>query len=57
MPEPLEDADLVLLLIAAPTAEEDARNRINGILRLEKLVFLATKERSDLPARATVCPS
>lgn len=37
-------ADLVLLLVAAPTTVESARGRINGITRLEKLLFLADKE-------------
>ena len=36
--------DLVLLLLAAPTKWKDARDRINGITRLEKLLFLVEKE-------------
>ncbi len=53
MPEPLEDSDLVLLLLAAPTRVPSAQERINGILRLEKLVFLATREQPKLPFELT----
>jgi hypothetical protein len=38
-------ADLILLLLAAPTQIADAQNRINGITRLEKLMFLAVREQ------------
>lgn len=48
--EPLDGPDLVLLLLAAPTQVQAARNRLNGILRLEKLVFLALKEREEVSA-------
>ncbi|MDE0120295.1 MAG: DUF4065 domain-containing protein [bacterium] len=36
--------DLVLMLMGAPTKHEQAIHRINGITRLEKLLFLADKE-------------
>ena len=42
--EKLIAPDLVLLLLATPTRWEDATNRINGITRLEKLLFLVDKE-------------
>lgn len=44
MSDDLIGADLVLLLLAAPTDLEQARHRINGITRLEKLLFLAVRE-------------
>jgi uncharacterized protein YwgA len=43
-PEPLIGPDLVLLLLAAPTKVRTAHHRINGITRLEKLLFLASQE-------------
>lgn len=36
--------DMVLLLLAAPTQVDQADGRINGITRLEKLLFLADQE-------------
>ena len=42
--EELIAPDLILLLMAAPTRWQEARNRINGITRLEKLLFLIDKE-------------
>lgn len=42
--EELIGADLVLLLLAAPTKVPAAQGRINGVTRLEKLLFLADKE-------------
>ena len=42
--EPLIAPDLVLLLLATSTRWEQATNRINGITRLEKLLFLVDKE-------------
>ena len=42
--EPLIAPDLVLLLLAASTRWKRATNRINGITRLEKLLFLVDKE-------------
>jgi hypothetical protein len=48
--EPLEGPDLVLLLLAAPTRVAAARNRVNGILRLEKLVFLSLEEEEPVPS-------
>lgn len=36
--------DLILLLLAAPTRWQEATGRINGITRLEKLLFLIDKE-------------
>lgn len=46
----LVGSDLVLLLLSAPTKVPQASGRINGITRLEKLLYLATRE-SDLPER------
>ena len=40
--------DLILLLLAAPTNWQQATNRINGITRLEKLLFLIDKECPNL---------
>jgi uncharacterized protein len=40
-------ADLILLLLAAPGATQP-RNHLNGITRLEKLLFLADRE-TDVP--------
>jgi len=37
-------ADLVLLLLRAPAKDKKATDRINGITRLEKLLFLAGEE-------------
>jgi hypothetical protein len=48
----LEGSDLVLLMLAAPTKVESAVNRVNGITRLEKLLFLVEKE-TDAPQRVT----
>lgn len=42
--EDLIAPDLILLLLAAPTRWPQAQNRINGITRLEKLLFLIDKE-------------
>lgn len=42
--EGLIGADLILLLLAAPTDVVEAQGRINGVTRLEKLLFLAAKE-------------
>ena len=42
--EQLVGSDLILLLLAAPTRWEEATNRINGITRLEKLLFIASNE-------------
>lgn len=36
--------DLVLLLLAAPGRTAEDEGRVNGITRLEKLIYLATKE-------------
>lgn len=45
MPEDrLIAADLVLLLLRAPTFGDSGRGRVNGITRLEKLLFLASKQ-------------
>ena len=46
MPEAdyLEGSDLVLLMLAAPTTVETATKRVNGITRLEKLLYLTEKE-------------
>ncbi len=37
--------DLVLLLLAAPTKLPQAQDRIDGVTRLEKLLFLAQREK------------
>ena len=42
--EALVGSDLVLLMLAAPTGVESARDRINGITRLEKLLYLTERE-------------
>ena len=42
--EELIAPDLILLLLAAPTRWPQAENRINGITRLEKLLFLIDQE-------------
>lgn len=42
----LEGSDLVLMLLAAPTNVASARGRVNGITRLEKLLYLVEKETS-----------
>lgn len=44
----LEGSDLVLLMLAAPTKVGSAVNRVNGITRLEKLLFLVEKE-TEIP--------
>lgn len=43
-PVELVGSDLVLLMLAAPTKVDAARGRINGITRLEKLLYLADRE-------------
>lgn len=43
-------SDLVLLLLAAPGRSKSATGRIDGVTRLEKLLYLASRE-SDLPGR------
>src|SRR5579862_4067202 len=43
--EPLYGEDLVLLLLGAPTTVASAVGRVNGITRLEKLLFLADREK------------
>ena len=50
--EALEGSDLVLLMLAAPTRVPSATNRVNGITRLEKLLFLVEKE-TDTPSKVT----
>ena len=40
----LEGSDLVLLMLAAPTKVTSAVNRVNGITRLEKLLYLVEQE-------------
>lgn len=42
--EDLHGSDLVLLMLAAPTRVSPAHDRINGVTRLEKLLFLADRE-------------
>lgn len=46
----LVGSDLVLLMLSAPTKVPQAAGKINGITRLEKLLYLATRE-SDLHER------
>jgi uncharacterized protein YwgA len=48
--EKLIGPDLVLLLLRAPGVSGSAKDRINGITRLEKLLFLADQE-SNLPSQ------
>lgn len=48
----LVGSDLVLLLLAAPTSVETARGRINGVTRLEKLLYLVERE-SKIPELVT----
>ncbi len=48
--EELIAPDLILLLLAAPTRWPQAQNRINGITRLEKLLFLIDKECKQVRA-------
>jgi uncharacterized protein len=43
-PVEIEQADLILLLLAAETRDPDARFKCEGITRLEKLLFLLEKE-------------
>lgn len=45
----LETDDLIVLLLGAPSATPQLRDRLNGITRLEKLVFLL-EEETDLEA-------
>lgn len=44
MPETIEKADLILLLLAAPTEHKSLEFRCEGITRLEKLLFLLEQE-------------
>jgi len=53
MPQ-IDHADLVLLVLGAPTADPNQTSRINGITRLEKLTFLLDqdsrfREVADMP--------
>jgi uncharacterized protein len=48
--ERLIGPDLVLLLLRAPGTDPSTRDRVNGITRLEKLLFLADQE-SELPGK------
>lgn len=48
-PDVLEPPDLILLLLRAPTKVRSARDRIEGITRLEKLLYLAERE-TEIPA-------
>jgi uncharacterized protein len=43
--EDLVAPDLVLLLLAAPGRTDHGRDRVNGMTRLEKLLFLAEQEK------------
>ena len=43
-PVELLGSDLVLLMLAAPTRVKNAKDRVNGITRLEKLLYLADRE-------------
>lgn len=51
-PAGLVGSDVVLLMLAAPTKVPAARGRVNGVTRLEKLLYLAEKE-TDVPASVT----
>jgi hypothetical protein len=48
--EALVGSDLILLLLAAPSRVSSAKDRIHGVTRLEKLLFLADKE-TDIAGR------
>lgn len=48
--EALVGSDLVLLLLAAPGQGKASTGRIDGVTRLEKLLYLATRE-STLPGQ------
>ena len=52
--EKLDPADMVLLILGAPTKDSGQEGRCAGITRLEKLAFLV--EHSDFGARANVPP-
>lgn len=43
-PIELVGSDLVLLMLAAPTEVAAAQGRVNGVTRLEKLLYLADRE-------------
>jgi hypothetical protein len=43
-PAELVGSDLVLLMLAAPTKVLTAQGRVNGVTRLEKLLYLADRE-------------
>jgi len=49
----IDQTDLVLLLLAAPSADPAQKGRINGITRLEKLAFLL-EEETDFRKRARI---
>ncbi len=44
LPQKPDKTDLILLLLAAPTADPAQRFRCNGVTRLEKLLFLLEHE-------------
>jgi hypothetical protein len=48
-PPPLDDTDLVLVLLAADTSDPKQRFRCNGITRLEKLLFLLSHDEAFKP--------
>ena len=51
-PEQLDGADLVLLFLYAPTKARRLKDRVPGITRLEKLLYLVDRETSA-PSHAT----
>lgn len=48
----LDQADLILLLLAAPSGDPAQQSRCNGITRLEKLLFLVGQE-TEVPAEVS----
>lgn len=51
-PEQLDGADVLLLLLYAPTKARGLEGRVPGITRLEKLLYLVDRE-TDAPQHAT----
>lgn len=48
-PPPLDDTDLILVLLAAETSDPKQQFRCDGITRLEKLLFLLANEEEFKP--------
>ncbi len=47
--------DLIVILLGSPTRSQSLRNRLNGVTRLEKLIFLLETE-TELPKVLTESP-